>query len=102
MKELNELVQKKLNEMAESGAIEKLVSDQVEKLVANALSDTFRSYSPLSKKLEEAFNTGLDVDFGKLTMPLITKSCLLLCKVVLTITLASKCAKIWTIRLKPC
>lgn len=66
MKELNELVQKKLNEMAESGAIEKLVSDQVEKLVANALSDTFRSYSPLSKKLEEAFKTGLDVDFGKI------------------------------------
>lgn len=66
MKELNELVQNKLNEMAESGAIEKLVSDQVEKLVANALSDTFRSYSPLSKKLEEAFKTGLDVDFGKI------------------------------------
>lgn len=66
MKELNELVQNKLNEMAESGAIEQLVSDQVEKLVANALSDTFRSYSPLSKKLEEAFKTGLDVDFGKI------------------------------------
>lgn len=66
MKELNELVQNKLNEMAESGAIEKLVSDQVEKLVANALSDTFRSYSPLSKKLEEAFKTGLDVDFEKI------------------------------------
>lgn len=66
MKELNELVQNKLNEMAESGAIEQLVSDQVEKLVANALSDTFRSYGPLSKKLEEAFKTGLDVDFGKI------------------------------------
>ena len=66
MKELNELVQNKLNEMAESGAIEQLVSDQVEKLIANALSDTFRSYGPLSKKLEEAFKTGLDVDFGKI------------------------------------
>ena len=66
MKELNELVQNKLNEMAESGAIENLINDQVEKLVANALSDTFKSYSPLSKKLAESLKSGLDVDFEKI------------------------------------
>lgn len=69
MKELNDLVQNKLNEMAQSGAIEKLVSVQVEKLVADALNDTFRSYSPLSKKLKESLESGLDVDFKDIDYP---------------------------------
>lgn len=69
MKELNELVQAKLNEMAKSGAIEKLVSDQVEKLVSDALSDTFTSYSPLSKSLKENLKKGLDVNFEKIDYP---------------------------------
>lgn len=69
MKELNELVQAKLNEMAQSGAIEKLISDKVEGLVADALSDTFRSYSPLSKKLKESLENGLSINFDEIDYP---------------------------------
>ncbi len=66
MQEIQDLVNAKVASMASDGSIEKAVNDGVEKAITSALKSQFESWGNLTKQIEEALKTGLQINLGKL------------------------------------